>query len=129
MPVEVEYAGSLALKVTRVKALAAPPAYLNMLYMSVCSPYMRRLPSLTPSFHANSEQRARRRRFLSSRSQQESWCLPPLMRIKFFATLLTWFSHIHTPIGSTTQCCLVAYHARNEIYRSSLDAASVTIAI
>jgi len=50
-PVEDEYSGWLAAMVARVKAMAAPPAYPNVLYMPIPGPYLRRLPILPPSSH------------------------------------------------------------------------------
>ena len=69
-PVENEYPGWLAATASRSKALAAPPAYPNLLYMPIPGPCLRRLPILPPSSHANSEQRARRRSFLISWNHQ-----------------------------------------------------------
>jgi len=60
-PIEDEYPGWLAALVSRVKVLAAPPAYPNLLYMPIPGPYLRRLPIMPPSSHDNSEKRARRR--------------------------------------------------------------------
>jgi len=69
-PIEDEYPGWLVATVSRVKALAAPPAYPNLIYMPIPGPYLRRLPIMPPSSHANSEQRARRRGFLISWNNQ-----------------------------------------------------------
>jgi len=115
--------------VSRVKALAAPPAYLNWLKIPIPGPYLRRLPILPPASHAYSEQRARRRGFLISRNHQEFWRLPPVMRTQLLAAVPTWFCQMETPIGFTTGGSLVAYYARDEIYRSCRDAHSVTMAI
>jgi len=52
-PVEDEYPGWLAATVSRFKALAAPPAYPNLLFMPIPCPYLRRLPILPPSSRAN----------------------------------------------------------------------------
>jgi len=128
-PIEDEYPVWLAATVSRVKALAAPPAYLNLLYMPIPGPYLRKLPITPPSCHSNSEQRARRRGFLISWNQQEFWRLPSVMRTQFFAAVTTWFAQMETPIGFTTGGSLVAYYARAEIYRSCRDAHSVTRAI
>ena len=65
-PIGDGYPEWLAATVSRVKALAAPPAYPNLLYIPIPGPYLRRLPIMPPSSHANSEQRARRRGFLIS---------------------------------------------------------------
>jgi len=116
-PVEDEYPGWLAATVSRVKALATPPAYPNLVYMPIPGPYLRRLPILPPSSHANSEQRARRRGFLISWNHQEFWRLPLVMRTQFFAAVPTWFGQMETPIGFTTGGSLVAYYARDEIFR------------
>jgi len=70
-PIEDEYSGWLAGTVSRVKVLAAPPAYPYLLYMPIPGPYWRRLPILPPSSHASSEQRAHRRRFSISWNRQE----------------------------------------------------------
>jgi len=70
-PIEDEYPVWLAATVSRVKALAAPPAYPNLLYMQIPGPYLRKLPIMPPSSHANSERRARRRGFLISWNHQE----------------------------------------------------------
>ena len=91
-PIEDEYPGSLAATVSRVKALTAPPAYCNLLYMPIPRSYLRRLPIMPPLSHANSEQRARRRGFLISGNHQEFWCLLPLMRTQLFAAVPTWLS-------------------------------------
>jgi len=115
--------------VSRVKALAAPPAYPNLLYMQIPGPYLRQLPIMPPSSHANSEQLARRRGFLISRNHQEFWRLPPVMRTQFFAAVPTLFAQMETPIGFTTGGYLVAYYARDEISRSCREAHSVTMAI
>jgi len=128
-PVEDEYPGWLAATENRVKALAALPAYPNSLYMPIPGPYLRRLPILPPSSHANYEQRARRRGFLISWNHQEFWRLPPVMCTQFVAAVPTWFSQMETPIGFTTGGSLVAYYARNEIYWSCRDAHSVKMAI
>ena len=53
-------------------------------------PYLRKLPIMPPSSHANSEQRARRRGFLISWNYQEFSRLPPVMRTQFFAAVPTW---------------------------------------
>jgi len=63
-PIEDELPGWLAATVSRVKALTAPPAYTNLLYMPTPGPYVRRLPIMPPSSHAIPEHRARRRGFL-----------------------------------------------------------------
>jgi len=47
-PVEDEYPGWLAATMSRVTALAAPPAYPNLLYMPMPDPYLRRLTILLP---------------------------------------------------------------------------------
>ena len=128
-PIEYEYPGWLSATVSRVKALAAPPAYPNLLYMPTSGPYLRKLPIMPLSSHANSEQRARRRGFLISWNRQEFWRLPPVMRTQFFAAVPTWLAQMETQIGFTTGGSLVAYYARDEIYRSCWDAHSVTMAI
>jgi len=128
-PFEDEYPGWLAATVSRVKALASPPAYPNLLYMPVLGPYFRKLPIMPPSSHSNSEQRARHRGFLISRNHQEVWRLPPVMRTQFFPAVPTWFAQMETPIGFTTRSSFVAYSARDEIYRSCRDAHTVTMAI
>ena len=51
------------------------------------------------------------------------------MRTQFFAAVPTWFAKMVTPIGFTTGGSLVAYYARDEIYRSCRDSHSVTMAI
>ena len=51
-PVEDEYPGWLAATVSRVKGLAATPAFPNFLYMPIPGPYVLRLPILPPSSHA-----------------------------------------------------------------------------
>ena len=91
-PIEDEYPVWLAATVSRVKAFAAPPAYPNLLYMPIPGPYLRKLPIMPPSSHANSEQRALRRGFLISWNHQEFWRLPPVMRTQFFAGVPTWFA-------------------------------------
>jgi len=48
------------------------------------------------------------------------------MRTQFFAAVPTWFAQMETPIGFTTGGSLVAYYAREEVYRSCRDAHSVT---
>jgi len=96
-----EYPGWLSATVSRVRALAAPPAYPNLLYMQIPGPYLRKLPIMPPSSHANSEQRARRRGFLISWNHREFWRLLPVMRTQFFAAVPTWFAHMETPIGFT----------------------------
>ena len=78
--IEDEYPGWLAATVSRVKALAAPPAYPNLLYMPIPGAYLRKLPIMLPSSHANSAQRARFRGFLISWNHQAFWRLPPGMR-------------------------------------------------
>jgi len=128
-PIEDGYPGWLSATVSRVKALAVPPAYPNLLHMPIPVPYLRKLPSMPPSSHANSEQRARRRGFLISWNQQEFWRLPPVMRTQFFAAAPTWLSQMETPIGFTTGGSLVAYYDRDEMYRSCRDAHSVMMAI
>jgi len=128
-PIADEYPGWLAATVSRMKALAAPPAYPNLLHMPIPGPYLRKLPIIPPSSHANSEQRARRRGFLISWNHQEFWHLPPVMRTQSFASVPTWLAQMETPIGFTTVGSLVAYYARDEIYRSCRDAHSVTMAI
>jgi len=128
-PIEDEYPWWLAATVSRVKALAAPPAYPNLFYMPIPGPYLRKLPIMPPSSHSNSEQRARRRSLLISWNHQEFWCLPPVMRTQFFAAVPTWFAQMETPIGFTTGGSLVAYYAWDEIYRSCRDAHSVTMDI
>jgi len=40
-PIEDEYPGWLAATVSRLKALGAPPAYPNLLYMPITGPYLR----------------------------------------------------------------------------------------
>jgi len=65
-PIEDEYLGWLAATVSRVKALAAPPADPTLLCMPIPVPYLRRQPIMASSSHANSEQRARRRGCLIS---------------------------------------------------------------
>jgi len=119
----------LAATVSRVKALAAPSAYPNLLYMPIPGPYLRKLPIMPPLSQANSDERARRRGFLISWNLQEVWRLPPVMRTQFCAAVPTWFAQIETPIGLKTGGSLVAYYARDEIYRSCWDAHSVTMAI
>jgi len=128
-PIEDEYLGWLSATVSRVKASAAPLAYHNLLYMPIPGPYLRQLPIMPPSSHATSEQRARRRGFLISWNHKEIWRLPPLMRTEFVAAVPTLFAQMETPIGFTTGGSLVAYFAREEIYRSCRDAHSVTMAI
>ena len=128
-PIEDEYPGWLSATVSRVKAFAAPSAYPNLLYMPIPGPYLRKLPIMPPSSHAHSEQRARRRGFLISWNHQAFWRLPPVMRTQIFAAVPTWFAHMSTPIGFTTGGSLVAYYARDEIYRSCRDAHSVKMAI
>jgi len=128
-PIEDEYPGWLSATVSRVKALAAPLAYQNLLYMPIPGPYLQQLPIMPPSSHATSEQRARRRGFLISWNHKEIWRLPPVMRTEFFAAVLTWFAQMETPIGFTTGGSLVAYFSREEIDRSFRDAHSVTMAI
>jgi len=88
--------------VSRAKALAAPPAYPNLLYMPIPGPYLRKLPIMPPSSHANSEQRARRRGFMISWNHQAFWRLPPVMRTQFFTAVPSWFAQMETPIGFTT---------------------------
>jgi len=121
--VEDEYPGWLAATVSLFKAMAAPPAY-----MPIPGPYLRRLPILPPSSHANSEQRARHRGFLI-RWKLKFCRLPPVMRTQFFAAVTTWFSQMETPIEFTARGSLVAYYARDEIYRSCRDSQSVTMAV
>jgi len=128
-PIEDEYPVLLAATEARVKALAAPPAYPNLLYMPIPGPYLRKLPIMPPSSHSNSKQRARRRGFLISWNHQEFWRLPPVMRTQFFAAVPTWFAQMETPVGFTTGGSLVAYYARDEIYGSCRDSHSVTMAI
>jgi len=128
-PIEDEYPGWLSAKVSRVKALAAPTAYLNLLYMPILGPSLRKLPIMPPSCHSHSEQRARRRGLLISWNHQEFWRLPPVMRTQFFTAVPTWFDQMETPKGFTTGGSLVPYYARDEIYRSCRDAHSVTMAI
>ena len=128
-PVEDEYPGWLAATVSRFKALAAPPAYPNVLYMPILGPYVHWLPIPPPFYHANTEPRARLRGFLISWKDQEFWLLPPVMRTQPLAAVPTWFAQMEAPIGITTGGSLVAYYARDEIYRSCRDAHSVTMAI
>jgi len=128
-PIEDEYPVWLVATVYRVKAFAARQAYPNLLYMPIPGPYLLRLPSTPPSSHANSEQRARRRCFLFSWNHQEFWRLAPVMRTQFFPAVPTWFAQMETPIGFITGGSLVAYCARDEIYRSCRNAHSVTMAI
>ena len=128
-PIEDEYPAWLVSMVSRFKALAAPPAYPNLLYMPIPGPYWRRLPIMPPSSHANSEKRARRRGFLISWNHQEVWRLPPVMRTQFFAAVLTWFAQMETPTGFTAGGSLVAHYDRDEIYRLCRDAHSVSMAI
>jgi len=117
-PVEDEYPRWLAASVSRFRAMATLPEYPNLLYIPVPDPYLRRLPILTPSYHANSEQRARRRGFLMGLNHQEFWSRPPVTRPQFFAAVPTWFAQMETPIGFITGVSLMAYYARDEIYRS-----------
>jgi len=128
-PIEDEYPGWLSVTVSRVKALAAPPAHPNLLSMPIPGPYLRQLPIMPPSSHANSEQRARRWGFLISWNHQVFWRLPPVMRTQFFAAVRTWFAQMETPIKFTSGGSLEAYYARDEIYRSCRDAHSVKMAI
>jgi len=128
-PIEDENPGWLAGTVSWVKALAAPPAYPNLLYMPIPGPYLRRLPIMPPSSQANSEQRARRRGFLISWNHHEFLRLRPVMRSHIFAAVPTWFAQMETPIGFTTGGSLVAYYAQDEIYRSCRDAHSVAMVI
>jgi len=51
------------------------------------------------------------------------------MRTQFFAAVPTEFAQMETPIKFTTGGSLVAYYARDGIYRSCRDAYSVTMAI
>jgi len=88
-PIDDEYPGWLSATVSRVKALASPPAQPNLLYMPIPGPYLRKLPIMPTSSHANSEQRASRRGFLISWNHQEFWRLPPVMRTQFFAAMPT----------------------------------------
>jgi len=74
-PIEDEDPGCLAATVSRVKALAAPPAYPTLLCMPIPGPYLRSQPIVSPSSPANSEQRARRQGFLISWHHQEFWRL------------------------------------------------------
>jgi len=128
-PVEDEYPGWLAATVSRFKALAAPSAYPNVLFMPIPGPYLHWLPILPPSSHATTEPRAPLRGFLISWTHQEFWLLPPVMRTQPLAAVPTWFTQMEAPIGITTGGSLVAYYARDEIYRSCWDAHSVTMAI
>jgi len=89
-PIEDEFPVWLAATVSRLKALAAPPEYPDLIYMPIPGPYLRKLPIMPPSSHANSEQRARRRGFLISWNYQEFSRLPPVMRTQFFAAVPTW---------------------------------------
>jgi len=107
-PIEDEYPVWLAATVSRVKALAAPPAYPNLLYMPIPGLYLRKLPIMPPSSHANSDQRARRRGFLISWNHREFCRLPPVMRTQFIAAVPTWFAQMKTPIRFTTGGSLVA---------------------
>ena len=107
-PIEDEYPWWLSAIVSRVKASAAPPAYRNLLYMPRPGPYLRKLPIMPPSFHASSEQRARRSDFLISWNHQEFWRPPPVMRTQFLAAVPSWFAQMETPIGFTTGGSLVA---------------------
>jgi len=52
-----------------------------------------------------------------------------MMRTQFFAAVTTWFAQMETPTGFTSGGFLVAYYARDEIYRSCRDAHSVTMTI
>ena len=106
-PIEDEYPGWFSATVSRVKNLAAPPAYPNLLYMPIPGPYLHKLPIMPPSSHANSEQRARRRGFLISWNHQEFWRIPQKTRTQFFAAVPAWFAQMHTPIGFTTGGSLV----------------------
>ena len=127
--IEDEYPGWLAAEVSRVKALAAPPAYPNLLYMPIPGPYLRKLPIMPPSSYSKPEQRARRRGFLISWNHRESWRLPPVMRTQLSTAVPTWFAKMETPMGFTTGGSLVAYYARDEIYRSCRVAHSGVMAI
>jgi len=115
--------------VSRVTDLAAPLANPDLLYMPIQGPYLRKLPIMPPSFHSNSEQRARRRGFLINWNHQEFRRLPPVMHTQFFSAVPTWFSQMENPIGFNTGGSLVAYYARDEKYRSCRNAHSVTMAI
>jgi len=53
----------------------------------------------------------------------------PVMRTQLFTSVPTWLAQMKTPIGFATGGFLVAYYARDEIYRSYRDANSVTMAI
>jgi len=53
VPIEDECPGWVAATVSRVKALAAPPAYPHLLYMPSPGPYLPRLPIMPPSWHAS----------------------------------------------------------------------------
>jgi len=128
-PIEDEYPGWLSTTVSPVKALAAPPAYPNLLYMPIPGPYLLKMPIMPPSSYANSKKRALRRGFLIIWNHQEFWRLPPVMRTQFFAAVPTWLAQMETSIGFTTGGSLVAYYARDEIYRSRRDAHAVTMAI
>jgi len=127
--IEDEYPGWWFTTVSRVRALAAPAAYPILLYMPIPGPYLRELPTMPPSSHANSEQRARRRGFLISWNHQEFWRLPPVMRTQFFAAAPTWFAQMESSSAFTTGGSLVAYYARDDIYRSFRDAQLFTMAI
>jgi len=128
-PVEDAYPRWLAATESRVKAMASLPAYPNVLYVSIAGTYLRRLPILPLSSHANSERRARRRGFFISWNHQQIWLFPPVTRPQIFAAVRTCFVQMETPIGFTTGGSLVAYYARDEIYRSCRDAHSVTMDI
>jgi len=108
--------------------MAASPAYSNFVYMPIPSQYVRRLPILPPSSHANSDKRARRRGFLISWNYQDFWRLPPVTRPQFFAAVPKWFAQMETPIRFSTGGSLAAYYARHGIYRSFRDGHSVTMA-
>ena len=127
--VEDEYPRWLAATVSRVKAMAALLAYLNLLYMPIPGPYLSRLPILPRSSHASSEQRVRRRDFLISWNHYEFRRLPPVTRPQVSAAVPTWFSKMETAIWFTTGGSLVAYHSRDEIFRSFRDAHLVKLAI
>lgn len=127
--VKDEYPLWLAATVSRVKAMAAPPAYSNLAYMPIPGPYFRRPLILPPSSHANSEQRARHPGFLISWNHQELCRLPTVSRPQFFAAVPALFSSMEKPVGITTSGSLVAYYARKEIYRSCRDPHSVTMAV
>jgi len=51
------------------------------------------------------------------------------MCTQFFPAVPTWFAQMETSIAFTTGGSLVAYYARDVVYRSCRDAHSVTMAI